>query len=242
MLMAENLDKYANAYNDDFKYALDNDIIIRAYAKRIAGKLTGNSLLELGIGHGFSTEIFSERVERYLIVEGSKEIIDRFSAKNPRNGMEIAHSLFEDFSTDEKFDNIVMGFVLEHVEDPEAIVAKYGAFLKKDGRLFITVPNSEALNRRLGFSAGMIDSLDFLSEYDRMLGHKRYFNMNSLETLARGAGFKILSAEGLFLKPITTDQIKEIGLKREILDAMIEVGYGYPELCTAILMELAHEE
>jgi 2-polyprenyl-3-methyl-5-hydroxy-6-metoxy-1,4-benzoquinol methylase len=235
------LDDYTEAYSETFKYALDNDLIIHDYVKRVAARLSGDSILDLGIGHGISTEVFSRSVARYIVIEGSSEIIRQFKEKKQSSGVEIIESNFEHFETDEKFDNVIMGFILEHVDDPDFIVGKYKKYLKKVGSLYITVPNSEALNRRLGYEAGLLEDLELLSDFDRQLGHKRYFNLKKLKELAQRHGMGVVSAEGLFMKPITTEQIKQLQLNAAVLNAMMKVGTDYPELCTAILIEMRHQ-
>jgi SAM-dependent methyltransferase len=240
--MKESLDEYSEAYNSEFKYALDNDLIIHEYAKRVSSRLKGSSLLELGIGHSYATGIFRPRVSRYVIVEGSGAIIRKFRSKSKVKDVEIVESYFEEYETTERFDNIIMGFILEHVDDPDFILERFKRFLSDEGRIFITAPNSDALNRRLGYEAGLIESLEWLSDSDRQLGHKRYLNLKKLEDLAAGKNLCVLAVEGLFLKPITTDQIKQLKFDRKILDAMMKAGTQYPELCAAILMELGHEK
>ena len=55
-------------------------------------------------------------------------------------------------------------------------------------------------------------------------------------------GYKISTIEGIFLKPITTDQITKLNLGLEVLQGMLKVGVDYPELCNAILMELKKDD
>lgn len=62
---------------------------------------------------------------------------------------------FEEYSPDEKFDVIIMGFVLEHVDNPDLILERYRHFLKPGGRLYIAVPNAKSLNRRLDLSLAL---------------------------------------------------------------------------------------
>jgi 2-polyprenyl-3-methyl-5-hydroxy-6-metoxy-1,4-benzoquinol methylase len=234
----DGLNAYITAYGKEFKYSLDNDLILNFYPHRVTNKMVGNSLLELGIGHGYTTKIFSKKVRRHVVIEGSQLIIDKFKKDFGPHNVDIIHHYFEDFMTDEKFDNIVMGFVLEHVDNPGLILKKFSRFLKKNGKIFVAVPNSEALNRRLGYHAGLLDRLESLSDSDRALGHKRYFNLKMLNALAKKSGLVAHSVEGLFLKPITTNQIQQLKLGQKVLDAMMKVGIDYPQLSTGILMEL----
>ena len=55
------------------------------------------------------------------VVEGSGSFCDSLAARH--RGLEVAHSLFEDFAPTRRFDNIILGHVLEHVDDPVAVIA-----------------------------------------------------------------------------------------------------------------------
>ncbi|WP_274309203.1 class I SAM-dependent methyltransferase [Solibacillus daqui] len=232
------LDSFSKAYEDDFAYALDNELMLNWYPKRIIEKVSGGSLLELGIGHGYTSILFSENFNHHVVVDGSEEIISNFKKNNDVGQIEIIHSYFEDFHTDEKFDVIVMGFILEHVDNPDLILEKYRHYLKPNGTIYIAVPNSDCLNKRIGLEAGLIDNMKNLTEADLALGHQRIFDVDSLKDLCVKNGFKVNNIEGIFLKPITTQQIKSLELSKEILNAMLTVGVNYPELCASILMEI----
>jgi len=80
--------------------------------------------------------------------------------------------------------------------------------------------------------------MSLLSAVDKEFGHQRYFSLASLTDLVEGAGYEVVRAEGIFLKPITTQQITQLGLSPEILQAMLIVGVDYPQLCNAMLMKL----
>lgn len=45
--MKEPLDEYSDAYNDELKYALDNDLIIHEYARRVSSRLCTAILIEM---------------------------------------------------------------------------------------------------------------------------------------------------------------------------------------------------
>jgi 2-polyprenyl-3-methyl-5-hydroxy-6-metoxy-1,4-benzoquinol methylase len=238
-MTANYLDQLKDAYDDSFPYALDNRLIINWYPERIISRVPGGSLLEMGVGHGFCSLRLAGHFKRHIIIEGSGQIIEKFRTEACGiEHIEIIQTFFEDFTSEEKFDVILMGFVLEHVEDPNFIVDKFRSFLKPNGSIFITVPNAHALNKRLGYEAGMITDLDTLSEADLALGHKRLFTVDSIRDLAEKNGCRIDMLEGLFLKPIATQQIHDLKLSEEILQAMLKVGVNYPDLCVGILAEV----
>lgn len=233
------LDKYIDAYKGNNQYDFDNDILLNWYPQRII-KFTkkAQSILELGLGHGFTTKIFSEHFKRHVVLEGSLAVIDNFKKRFPDCRAQIIETYFEIFVTDKKFDAIIMGFILEHVDNPFEIITRFKEFLVPNGKMFIAVPNAEVLNRRLGHLAGILPDIQKLSENDLILGHKRYYTVESLTEEVRRAGFGIERIEGMYLKPFTTAQMTSLNFDKNIIDALCQVGIDYPELCCAILAQL----
>lgn len=222
-------------------YEFDNNIMMNYYPRRII-ELVGNknrTCLELGIGYGVTTEIFSESFDSYTVLDGDKEIIKRYKNMYPNTKAKIIETYFENWNTEEIFDVIVLGFILEHVEKPNKILSKYARFLSPKGKMYITVPNAEALNRRVGKEAGILPDIFQLSETDIRFGHKRYYTLESLrqEIRAENVGLKVTKEEGIFLKPITTAQMISLNLTDNIIDGFLNVGRQYPELCLGLLVE-----
>lgn len=233
------LDTHVAAYKGDNLYDFDNEILLTWYPRRVLQHVgAARSLLELGLGHGVTTDIFSSRFERHVVLEGSPAVIRNFHERHSECRAQIVRTYFEAFATEEKFDVIVMGFILEHVDDPLQILRRYRSLLAPDGRIFLAVPNAEVLNRRLGHLAGMLDDMTALSDHDHLLGHKRYYTVASLTGEVRRAGYRIERLEGIYLKPFTTRQIVSLQMDRKIIDALCEIGVDYPELCCGILAEI----
>lgn len=238
--MSNTLDKYVAAYQGDNLYDFDNEILLTWYPQRVlhhAGAAC--SLLELGLGHGYATDIFSQRFERHVVLEGSAAVIENFCDKHPECRAEIVETWFESFATKERFDLIVMGFILEHVDDPLLILRRFREFLAPGGRIFIAVPNAEVLNRRLGHIAGLLDDVTTLSENDHLLGHQRFYTVATLRADIALAGCNIDRLEGIYLKPLTTHQIVSLQLDRKIIDALCTVGIDYPEISCGLLAEIS---
>ena len=236
--MKNKLDDFIEAYGEEFSYAFDNNIILNWYPQRLMQLCSGNqTLLELGIGHGFSTNRFSQYFSEHVVIDGSASIIEQYRQKHPDNRAKIVESYFEDFESDSTFDLIIMGFVLEHVEDPQAVLRRFKQFLNPGGSCFVMVPNGESLHRRLGHSAGLLDNMMTLGQGDLELGHNRLYSADSLTVELNNAGYRIVRKEGLFLKPFTTPQLKSLNLDETIINAMCTIGIEYPELSCALLFE-----
>lgn len=234
------LDQYTSQYRDGAVTSIENNLILNWYPKRILKRLEGSksdSLLELGLGHGFSTLQFNPHFKQHLVIDGSPEVISLFNAKHCLNSLEILESYFENFQADRRFDVIVMGFILEHVDDPGLIVRKYRDFLNPGGRMFIAVPNAKSLNRRLGLALGKIDNIYDLNANDHLLGHKRQFCADTLKRLMIENGYEVPWMEGIYLKPLPLHVLQTMEDFDDNLQAMCEVGVDFPELCVGLLIE-----
>lgn len=234
------LDNHSKAYTETSAYDIENFLTFEWYADRIVSLAPDGALLELGIGHGVTTRKFSASFRRHVIIEGSEEVIRLFNQKNkPRHNVEIMHCFFEEYDAIDLFDVIVMGFVLEHVDDPSAILMRFRKFLKPDGRLYVTVPNAKSLHRRIGYATGLLKDIYEFNEYDRIAGHKRYFDYETIKSMVENTGYVMTHSEGLFLKPITTRQMKTLSFTTDIMKALLKIGMEYPELCNSVLLEAA---
>jgi len=238
--MSNLLDKHVAAYRTDNLYDFDNKILLTWYPQRVLHHArSACSLLELGLGHGYTTDIFSKRFERHVVLEGSSAVIENFRNNYPNCGAKIVETLFESFTTDERFDLIVMGFILEHVDNPLLILNRFREFLAPGGRIFLAVPNANALNRRLGQIAGLLDDVASLSSNDILLGHKRFYTVTTLSADITQAGCGLDSLEGIYLKPFTTKQIVSLQLDAKVIEALCTVGIDYPELSCGLLAEIS---
>ena len=238
--MKNRLDEHVAAYSGENLYDFDNEILLTWYPQRIVANSKGaGSVLELGLGHGFAANIFSTNFRRHVVLEGSPAVIQNYKTRNPACDAQIVETYFEEFHTGEKFDVIVMGFVLEHVDDPVKLIRQYANYLSPRGKLFLAVPNAEVLNRRLGHLAGMLESMETLSENDLLLGHKRYYTVGSLSAEIARAGYQIDKMEGIYLKPFTTGQIISLNLDQKVIRALCQVGMDYPELSCGILAQIS---
>ncbi len=235
-----NLDNVTSEYLPNAATAIENDLMLHWYPKRIVARFGHcDSLLELGLGHGFTASLFNAACNRHTIIEGSQVVIDLFRKTHPDFPAKLVADFFETFDTDERFDVIVMGFILEHVDDPALVLSRYKKFLKKDGKIFVAVPNAKSLNRRLGLELGMIDDIYSLNANDLALGHKRQYCRDTLKKDVTDAAYRVVHEEGIYLKPLPLNVLKTLPDFEANLQAMLKVGVDFPDLCVGLLMEAA---
>lgn len=238
----QKLDDVASKYFQGPDLEIENNLIMSWYPRRIALR-TGpvKRCLELGLGHGYTVRSFQDLAEEHAVVEGSRLVIEHFLGSNPWFSGEIIEGYFETYEPEGRFDLIVMGFVLEHVENPVAIMNRYRQFLAPAGRLFVAVPNAKSLNRRLGLEMGMISDIYALNATDHKLGHKRNYCRETLAADSHAAGFQIVHQEGIYLKPLPLGILRNLDDMEANLNAMLNVGVDYPDLCVALLFELSQQ-
>ncbi len=240
------LDGQRSSYHAGFRFFDENARALTWYAERLVGCLARRdcrSALSLGIGQRIVGGRLIEatlagRLERYMIVEGSATAIEELRADAvDLSKTELVESWFERFSTEARFDLIEMGFVLEHVDEPRAIVERFRAFLNPGGVCAIAVPNARSLHRLIGFEAGLLDDVYRLSSEDLALGHQRYFDLESLRSLVTAAKLDIEVEEGILIKPITSGQLKALDLPPEVYRGLFEVAVELPAISNSIYME-----
>ncbi len=152
--MIKDLNAVSFEYRPNAATEIENNLMLNWYPHRIINRFKHvPSLLELGLGHGFTAKIFANACDRYVVVDGSSVVIEQFRQNTPNFRGEIIEAYFEDYSPDQKFDVIVMGFILEHVDDPDLILKRYCDFLTPGGKLYVAVPNAKSMNRRLGLGS-----------------------------------------------------------------------------------------
>ncbi len=244
-MASDELDALKAAYSHDFKFHDENLWMQSWYAHRMVRSLLREHrrrLVSLGLGHQTVCDMILRdllpALERYTIVEGSRGILDDFVARHgapPR--VDLVHALFEEFEPDAAYDAIELGFVLEHVDDPAAVLRRYAAMLTPGGVAIVVVPNARSLHRLIGHAAGLLDDVHRLSEQDRELGHQRYFDLDSLTDLVTRAGLHIRQIEGVMVKPVTTHQLASLQLAPAVIDALFQVGIELPAIANAIYVE-----
>jgi 2-polyprenyl-3-methyl-5-hydroxy-6-metoxy-1,4-benzoquinol methylase len=198
--------------------------------------LTAGSILELGPAEGIVTEILVDKYDDITAVDGSKLFCDKLQNRFP--SMQVIHSLFEDYKPTRKFDNIILGHVLEHVESPCEILKKARSWLSAQGKIICVVPNSASIHRQAAVIMGLLESEKSLNEADIYHGHRRVYDYEGLCNDFLSAGLSIEAAGGYWLKPLANKQIEEYWTP-EMIDAFMILGEKYPEIAAEIYIVAA---
>lgn len=237
--MKKDLNAVSSEYRPNAATEIENNLILNWYPYRIIRRFGhAASLLELGLGHGYTARVFTGACKRHVVIDGASVVIEQFRRNTPDFRGEIVESYFEDYTSNVPFDVIIMGFVLEHVDDPDLILERYRDFLAPGGKLYVAVPNAKSMNRRLGLELGLIDDIYSLNTNDIALGHQRQYCRDTLTAAVTRAGYRITHEEGIYLKPLPLGLLKTLDDFDSNLQAMLKVGVDFPDLCVGLLMEL----
>lgn len=214
-------------------YAAGANTAMVNYSFKIAARyFTGHTILEMGPAEGVMTALLATTDKQLTIVEGSRLFCDDLSQRFPR--ATVVHALFEEFKPTQQFDNIILGHVLEHVQDPIAILLRVKNWLKpKSGKIFAAVPNARSLHRQAAVIMDLLPQEDALNEMDIHHGHRRVFNPESFRNIFYQAEFNIDVFGGYWLKPVSNGQI-EANWNAEMLDAFMQLGERYPDIAGEI--------
>jgi 2-polyprenyl-3-methyl-5-hydroxy-6-metoxy-1,4-benzoquinol methylase len=171
------------------------------------------------------------------VVDGSQVFCQQLEEKYP--SIKVVNCLFEEYRPAKLFDNILLGHVLEHVEDPIHILGLVKTWLKKEGVVLAAVPNSRSLHRQAAVLMGIQPTEDTMSELDFHHGHRRIYNPESFRSDFVKAGLKVEHFGGYWLKPVSNHQIHSTWTK-EMLYAFMKLGERYPDIAGEIYLVARH--
>ncbi len=228
----ERLDVIARTYDT----TADFDRYSNEFARKLIGEQAfGRDLLEVGCGWGDMTEHFAPDFRRIVALDGSWEFVSRTRERcRLYPHVEIHHSLVEEFQTANRFEDIVIAHVLEHVDEPVETLAKLASLLQPDGQVHIVVPNSRSLHRRIGKAMGLLRELDEFSARDIQLCHMRVYDLPLLNRHIEAAGLRTVGTDGIMIKPLSNGQMQ--AWDPAVINALLEVGRDEPDLCNELYL------
>jgi 2-polyprenyl-3-methyl-5-hydroxy-6-metoxy-1,4-benzoquinol methylase len=231
-----------------------NKVLAQYKVKSCLENAVGESLLDMPCGDGMLTAFFARHFKTVVGVDASSSHLSEARKRVPT--ATFYESLIESFECERLFDSVFMLDVLEHVQDPVAVLRKASSFLAPQGRLIVHVPNCDAVNRKIAVLMGTLKSCGELSPFDtEIAGHRRSYNLHSLQKDIESAGLKIVRTGGIFYKMLSTPQMDwflKNGLwdeghgwgrtgmesakdwKAEFCRACYEYGLDHPEDCNII--------
>lgn len=165
------------------KHFIDQDVWFKEYLE------PKDDLLDIGCGVGQASIKSSKYVNKVFAVDKDKGLLE--TAKKIANSKKIKNITFEAANLEKQlnyknnvFDKVVFLDVLEHLNQEKMILQEIKRVLKKNGLLFIGVPNSQTSWKKFQRSAGVCS----FSDPD----HKREYSEKQIRQLLNKLKFKII--------------------------------------------------
>jgi 2-polyprenyl-3-methyl-5-hydroxy-6-metoxy-1,4-benzoquinol methylase len=223
-----------------YAYGFDFDVMHPYMLKSFVPFFKKGNLLELGSFKGDFTKRFLPYFDDITCVEASDEAIA--SAKNELgDNVKFVNSLFETVQLPTKYDNIVLTHVLEHIDDPVAVLKRINnEWLSDNGRFFLVCPNANAPSRQIAVKMGLISHNSAVTPAEKEHGHNITYTLDTLERDVKAAGLKVVYRTGIFFKAMANFQWDKLLqtdiISKEYLEGCYELGHHYPDLCSSIFI------
>lgn len=226
--------------NHKYAYNFDFDVMHPFMLKAFLPFFRMGNLLELGSFKGNFTRRFLPYFDDITCVEASEEAI-AIARNELGNKIKFIHSLFETAELTTHYDNIVLTHVLEHIDDPVAILRRINnEWLSEKGRLFLVCPNANAPSRQIAVKMGLISHNNAITPAEKEHGHRITYSLDTLERDARNAGLNVVHRSGIFFKALANfqwDQLLQTDIiSKEYLEGCYQLGQVYPDLCSSIFL------
>ncbi|HKM03051.1 MAG TPA: class I SAM-dependent methyltransferase [Lachnospiraceae bacterium] len=238
--MKRDYNKEAMDNTRKYNYSFDFDVIHPYMIKSFKPFFIEGNLLELGSFKGDFTNRFTELFKDITCVEASENAINE-AKKNIGNKAAFINDRFEDAVLPNKYKNIVITHVLEHLDDPVSILKRINdEWLTEDGRLFLACPNANAPSRQIAVKMGLISHNSAVTPAEEKHGHRCTYSLDTLERDAVAAGLKIIHRSGIFFKALANfqwDQLLQTDIiSQDYLEGCYMLGQQYPDLCSSIYL------
>jgi 2-polyprenyl-3-methyl-5-hydroxy-6-metoxy-1,4-benzoquinol methylase len=229
-----------NTSDHKYAYNFDFDVMHHYMIESFKHHFVKGNCLELGSSKGDFTKRLVSYFDDITCVEASNEAIE---IANEVIGSKVKYinCLFEDISLTNKYDNIVLTHVLEHITDPVSVLKKINdEWLSDTGVFFLVCPNANAPSRQIAVKMGLITHNSAVTPAEKEHGHQITYTLDTLERDARLAGLNVIHRSGIFFKAFANfqwDQLLNTDIiSKEYLEGCYQLGQQYPDLCSSIML------
>jgi 2-polyprenyl-3-methyl-5-hydroxy-6-metoxy-1,4-benzoquinol methylase len=233
---AEARDSTQRRYAYDFDFDVMHPFMMRAF---LPFRRPGNCL-ELGCYKGNFTRHLGAEFNDITCVEASESAIAEAESVVNQD-VKFHNAIFERANLPDKYENIFMTHVLEHVDNPVAVLSRVNnEWLSETGVFFLACPNANAPSRQIAVKMGLISHNSAVTEAEAEHGHRRTYTLDTLEKDAVASGLKVIYRSGVFFKAFANfqwDQILHTQIvSRGYLEGCYALGQQYPDLCSTIFI------
>jgi 2-polyprenyl-3-methyl-5-hydroxy-6-metoxy-1,4-benzoquinol methylase len=208
--------------------------LIRIRADAVTRLVPPGLVLDLGCADGLLTRALATAGRRVVAVDASPIRVERTRQSTAGLDVAVYESYFETFEPPDgaRFDGIVLACILEHLDDPVALLRRCAGWLAPRGAVVAVVPHGRSVHRRAGVHMGMLPNLEALGEADDALDHKRVYTREMLAGEFERAGLRVSETGGILFKPLPNSRMKDLPVA--LIDAYAALGRELPDLAAEI--------
>ncbi|MDO8264596.1 MAG: GNAT family N-acetyltransferase [Gallionella sp.] len=230
----------ADTNDHKYAYGFDFDVMHPYMIKSFEPFFNKGSLLELGSFKGDFTRRFLPYFDNVTCVEASEVAVCE-AKKKLGDKVTFVNSLFENATLPNRYNNIVLTHVLEHLDDPVLVLKRINEeWLAEGGRFFLVCPNANAPSRQIAVKMGLISHNAAVTPAEAEHGHRCTYTLDTLERDAVAAGLKVVHRSGIFFKALANFQwdrlLQTDIISKEYLDGCYKLGQQFPDLCSSIFL------
>jgi 2-polyprenyl-3-methyl-5-hydroxy-6-metoxy-1,4-benzoquinol methylase len=107
----------------------------------IAERCAGKRVVDMACGEGYGSNVLAIRAAEVIGVDANPEAFEHASKRYSRPGLRFERALVESFEDGAPYDAIVFLQTIEHVQQPGALLERFGSLLTDEGVAYISTPN-----------------------------------------------------------------------------------------------------
>jgi 2-polyprenyl-3-methyl-5-hydroxy-6-metoxy-1,4-benzoquinol methylase len=229
-----------DAIGHKYAYRFDFDVMHPYMVKSFIPFFRDGNLLELGSYKGDFTKRLIPFFGDVTCVDASGEAIE-IAGKELGDRVRFIKATFETVNLPARYDNVVLTHVLEHLDDPVAVLKRINnEWLTDTGRLFLVCPNANAPSRQIAVKMGLISHNSAVTPAESKHGHKITYSLDTMERETKSAGLNVIHRSGIFFKALANFQWDRLLntdiISPEYLEGCYQLGQQYPDLCSSIFL------
>jgi ubiquinone biosynthesis O-methyltransferase len=154
------------------------------------------NVLDMGCGIGVITRLVAEKSQKVLgidIIEDNIKLCEEF---NQKSNVQFLYASAESIiaNCDDRFGCIILGEVIEHVDNPFSVLCDCYSLLENDGVLLLSTPDATSLvNILLNWIKGVKGLEEEIRGVGTEVDHIFIFDSRTITRLLNKTGFKVLS-------------------------------------------------
>jgi 2-polyprenyl-6-hydroxyphenyl methylase/3-demethylubiquinone-9 3-methyltransferase len=197
----------------EFKPLHDINPLRISYIEQQAGGLKGKSVLDIGCGGGILCEAMAAKDAKVTGIDMAEQSLKVARMHLHESQLEVDYQLstIEAFAEEqtEKYDIITCLEMLEHVPDPDSIIASAITLLKPDGKLFLSTINRNPKS----FAMAILGAEYILRLIPRGTHeYRRFIKPSEMASSLRACQMQVTDISGMSYNPLT----RQYSLGRDI--------------------------